>query len=95
MTHTLNFVLSLILRLVSVVMAAIGLIDAFLRSLMSRAGVGAQVQAVVLVAVAVLFIIASLRVFGGILRVLIIIFLILLLIQVLMPGFHVPAGVHV
>ncbi len=95
MTQAMDFVLSLILRLIGVVMAAVGLIDAFLRGLMTRAGVGGQVQAVVLGVVAVLFILAALRVFGGVLRVLIIIFLVLLLIHVLMPGFQVPAGMHV
>lgn len=95
MTNAMNFILSLILRLIGVVMLAIGLIDGFLRDLMTRAGVGAQVQAVVLVIAAVVFIIAALRVFGGVLRVLIILFLILLLIHVLMPGFHVPSDMHV
>ncbi len=95
MTQAMDFILSLILRLIGVIMVAIGIIDAFLRDLMTRAGVNGQVQAVVLVVAAVLFIIAALRVFGGILRILIILFLILLLIHVLMPGFHVPASVHV
>ena len=95
MTQAMNFILSLILRLIGVVMAAIGLIDAFLRTLMTRAGIDPQTQAIVLVIAAIVFIIAALRLFGGILRILIILFLILLLIHVLLPGMHVPAGMHV
>jgi len=95
MTQAIDFVLSLILRLIGLVMAAIAIIDAFLRGLMDRAGIGSQVQAIVLVAVAVLFIVAALRVFGGVLRLLIIVFLVLLLVHVLMPGLQIPSYVHV
>jgi hypothetical protein len=95
MNRAMDVVLTLILRLVGLVMAAIGLIEGALRGLMTRGGIDPQVQAIVLVAAAVVLIVAALRAFGGILRVLIIIFLALLLVHVLMPGLHIPSSVHV
>lgn len=91
----MDFVVALVLRLATLVMQAIGIIDAFLRGVMSRAGIGSQAQDIVLVAVAVVCIVAALRVFGGLLRFLIIVFLILLLMHVLLPGMRIPDYAHV
>ena len=63
-----------------------GLIETFLRRLLSQAGLSANVQSVVIIVVAVLFILAVLRAFGGVFRVLLIVFLLLLVIHVMLPN---------
>jgi thiol:disulfide interchange protein len=91
MTQALDFVRSLILGLFYVIMAAIAWIEGFLRGLMTRAGVGEDLQKPVLVVVAALLILVALRLFGRVFGVLIAIFLLLLLLHTLLPGLSVPA----
>jgi len=88
----MDFVFALVLRLGTLVMQAIGSIEIVLRSVMSRAGIDGRMQAIILVGVFVLCVVAALRVFGGLLRFLIVVFLILLLVHALVPGLRV-AGV--
>ena len=94
MTEVMDSVFALALRLGSLVMQAIGSIEATLRSVMSRAGIDGRMQAIVLVAVVVLCAVAALRVFGGLLRFLIVVFLILLLIHALVPGLRFADMAH-
>jgi hypothetical protein len=76
-------------------MAVILVIENGLRHLLEQAGVVGQVQSAVLVIAAVLVIIAALRLLGGVFGFLITLLLILMILNLLMPGFHVPTSAHI
>jgi hypothetical protein len=61
-------------------------IEGFLHATMTQAGIPGGVQSLVILVVAILFIVAVLRLFGGIIRLLLVLFLILLLLHVLVPN---------
>lgn len=94
MTEIMDSVFALALRLGALIMQAIGSIEAALRSVMSDAGIDGRMQAIVLVGVFVLCVVAALRVFGGLLRFLIVVFLVLLLIHALVPGLRFADMTH-
>jgi hypothetical protein len=85
MTQALNLILSLILGLFGAIMGAIAWTEDFLRGLMTRAGIPEEFQNPVLIIVAVLLILAAIRVLGRVFGVLIAIFLVLLLLHILFP----------
>jgi drug/metabolite transporter superfamily protein YnfA len=91
----LNFVLGLIIGLFGLIMAAIALIEGFLRNLMTQLGLSAQLQSAVLIVVAILLILAAVRSFGRLFGALITIFLILAVVHVLLPGLHGGGFTHV
>ena len=95
MTPAIDFVLTLILRLVAAIMAVIGVIEVALRRLLVQAGVNGELQSAVLIVVAILLIIAAIRLLGGVFGLLITVLLILLIVNLLMPGFHIPTTAHV
>ena len=64
-----------------------GAIEGFLRDLLVQLGVPGRLQSAIILVVAVLFIIAVVRLFGGFLRVLLLLFLILLVLHLLAPLF--------
>ncbi len=61
-------------------------IEGFLHVTMTQAGIPGGLQSLVILVVAILFIVAVLRLFGGVLRLLLILFLVLLLLHVLLPN---------
>jgi hypothetical protein len=95
MNDAINFVLTLILRLVAAILTVIGAVENFFRHLLANAGITGQLQAAILVIVAVLLIIAALRLLGGVFGVLITILLALVVLHLLMPGLQVPTNIHV
>ena len=92
MDQVINLLLALILGLFGLIITAIATIEDFLRGLLTEAGISGQVQGIVLIVTAVLLILAALRLFGGILGVLITIVLILLVVHILVPGIHLPSA---
>jgi hypothetical protein len=54
--------------------------------LLSQAGVPAQMQTLIILALAVVFIVAVLRLFGGLFRLLLMVLLILLILHVVFPN---------
>ena len=94
MTSAINFIETLILRLVAAVMAVIGVVEDALRRLLVEAGIRGELQSAILVVVAILLIIAAIRLLGGVFGFLITILLLLLILNVLMPGLHIPATAH-
>ncbi len=62
------------------------LIENFFQGILNQAGVPENLQKIVLLLVAVVFIVVILRLFGGLLRWLIVLFLILLALHILMPA---------
>lgn len=63
-----------------------GVIETALRQALTQLGVAANIQSIVILVVAVLFILAVLRLFGGLLRILVALFLIFLVLHVLLPN---------
>lgn len=94
MTHALNFVLLLIVELFNIIMAAIAVVENFLRSLMTHAGVAGQFQKPVLIVVAVLLILLALRLFGRLFGALVAVFVVLLLLHILLPSLGHSSAVH-
>ena len=88
-THALDAVWAAIAALVDLVLSALGVVELWLRARMAQVGVPHGLQTIVLILVAVLFLVAALRLFGGVLRVLLIVFLLLLALHILAPGLHV------
>ncbi len=68
------------------VLAVLAIVENACRQVMTTLGVPGEAQPIVLLVVAVLFIIAVLRFFGGFLRLILMVFLILLVLRVLLPG---------
>jgi hypothetical protein len=81
--HTVGTWLEL---LIGVLLGVFGVIEEFVHSVLLRAGVPENLQQIVLVVVAVVLIIAILRWFGGLIRFLLALFLILLVVHVLVPS---------
>ena len=86
MDDAMNFIVTLILGLVGLVMEAVIVVEDALRDAMTSARIDPEVQSVVLIAVAVLVILAAYRLFGGLFGILITAFLLLLIIHILLPG---------
>ena len=95
MHSAIDFVLTLILRLVAAVMTIIGVVEEGLRRLLVHAGINGQLQSAVLIVVAILLIISAIRLLGGVFGLLITVLLILLIVNLLMPGLHIPTTAHV
>jgi hypothetical protein len=77
----------LIMSLLASVFTIIVAIQGFAHTIMNRAGVSAQIQSVTLLVIGVVCIIAALRAVGGLFGLLIVAFVVMFLIQVMVPGF--------
>ena len=86
MKEALDVVLSLIVGLLNLVLSAVAAIDGALRAGLTRIGVEGQPQNAVLLIVAVVLIIAAVQLFGRALAILIAVFLLLLVLQALVPN---------
>ena len=91
MDHALNVVLGLLIRLFELVVAAIAFIERGARHLLSQLGITGPLQGALLIVLAVLLVVAALRVFGRLFAVLLLIVLLLLLLHGMVAG---PPGVH-
>ena len=79
--------LALIRDLVDLVLGALAAIEVWLRGQLSGLGVARPIQTIILIAVAVVLIALTLRLFGGVLRAVVVIFLVLLALHTLIPVF--------
>ena len=86
MDHALNVVLGLLVWLFELVLAAIGFIEGGARHLLSQAGITGPLQGALLIVLAVLLVVAALRVFGRVFAVLLLVVLVLLLLHGLVAG---------
>ncbi len=66
-------------------LAIFGVIEGFLRQLLLQLGIPGRLQGTIILLVAVLFIVGVVRLFGGLFRILLLVFLILLILHVLAP----------
>ena len=86
MQHATDVVTGLILTLFDLIVAGIAAIEGALRHVLIQMGIGHEGQTLVLLALAVVLIVAAIRVFGGIFAILISVVLVLLILDVLFPG---------
>jgi hypothetical protein len=86
--QAVNSLLHLFAQLADIVLGALTAIEAWLRGALQQAGIAGPLQTAILVAVAVILLIAVLRAFGGVLRVLLMLFLILLAAHAVLPAIH-------
>jgi hypothetical protein len=99
MNHAIDLVVSAILTLAGLVMELIGIIDGFLASLMSSAGLPPLLQVLILIGAALWLVVMAIRALGRVFAVLIVILLLLLVVHRIMPGmavhpFNLAPGLH-
>ncbi len=84
-SRMINSLLRLIITLGNIVLAGIVAIELWVRGQLAQLGVPKTLQTVILVTVAILLIIASLRIFGGLIRVALVLVLVLIGLHILAP----------
>lgn len=84
--HAATLVLGLAMKLLAVVTDAIGMVEAFLRSLLEGMGVTGPIETLILLAVGLLLVIAAFQVFGRLFLVLLLVFVLLVAMKHLLPG---------
>jgi len=85
LTHAIRALLQLLIELGSLILAGIVAIELWLRAQLTLLGLPASIQTVLLVALAAALILAALRLFGGLIRVAVVLILLLVAIHVLLP----------
>lgn len=83
--HVINSLLQLLIQLGNVIVGWIVIIETWLRGQLLQMGVAPQLQSVILLAFAVVLILGALKLFGGLIRVAVVLVLILIAIHILMP----------
>jgi hypothetical protein len=86
--QAINALLALFASAADAVLAGLAAVEQWLRTQLTGLGVAPQIQTVIMVAVAILLLLLVLRVFGGIIRVVLVVFLILLALHVVLPLAH-------
>jgi hypothetical protein len=84
----LDSLLKLIISLGNIIVDAIVSIELWMRTQLTTMGLSPQLQTVVLVVLAIVLIVAALRLFGGLVRIAVILVLALIAVQILMPVLH-------
>jgi hypothetical protein len=77
--------LVLIRRLVDLALSGLAAIEVWFRHQLTGLGVVGPIQTIILIAIAVVLIAVALRLFGGVLRAVVVIFLVLLALHALLP----------
>jgi hypothetical protein len=86
--RVLNSLLQLVIGLGNLIVGAIVAIEEWMRGQLATLGISQQIQTVILIALAVVLILAALRLFGGLIRIAVILVLALIAIHILMPVLH-------
>lgn len=86
--QAINALLALFASAADAVLAGLAAVEQWLRAQLTGLGVAPQIQTVIMIAVAILLLLLVLRVFGGIIRVVLVVFLILLALHVVLPLAH-------
>ena len=93
-TSALNTIFDLLLQGLNFVLAAIASVDLWLRGMMSQFGIPQGIQSIIVVLAALLLFILAFKLFSGFLRLLLIVFLILLVVQAFGPLGNGPRRVE-
>jgi hypothetical protein len=83
-----NAFLNLVVGLLDLILTGLGALETWLRIQLTALGVSGEIQPIILIVVAVLFLVIALRVMGGIIRLVVLVFLVLLILHILMPAWH-------
>jgi low affinity Fe/Cu permease len=83
--HIINSLLQLLVRLGDIIVGGIVTLELWMRGQLSQFGLTPQVQTVIMVAIAVVLILGSLKLFGGLIRVAAVLVLILIALHIVMP----------
>jgi hypothetical protein len=84
----IDSLLQLLIQLGNIVVGWIVIIEDALRTQLTHLGVVPQLQTIILLAVAVILILGALKLFGGLIRVAVVLVLLLIAIHILMPILH-------
>ena len=84
-SHFVMEVLQLLIKLGTVIVAALVAIELWLRAQLAHLGLPPVIETVIMLAVAALLILGSLRLFGGLLRIIVVLILTLLALHILLP----------
>ena len=85
LAHIIRSLLDLLIQLGNIIVAALITVEVWLRAQLTHFGLPPPIQTAILIAVAALLIIGSLRLFGGLIRVAVVLVLILIAIHVALP----------
>jgi hypothetical protein len=83
--RVLDSLLQLVVGLGDLIVNAIVAIELWLRVQLGTMGLSPQIQTVILIALAVLLILGALRLFGGLVRIAVVLILALIAVHILMP----------
>jgi hypothetical protein len=83
--HVINSLLQFLIRLGDVIVGGIVTLELWMRGQLSQFGLTPQVQTVIMVALAAVLILGALRLFGGLIRVAVVLVLILIALHIVMP----------
>jgi hypothetical protein len=83
--HLIRSLLDLLIELGNIIVAALITVEVWLRAQLTQFGLPPVIQTVILIAFAALLIIGSLRLFGGLIRVAVVLVLILIAIHIALP----------
>ena len=86
--HTLDAILAFVIQIMDRIIVGIIAIEMWSREQLGQFGLPPNLQTATLVGLAVVLIIASLKLFGGLIRVAAILILVLIALHVLMPAFQ-------
>lgn len=86
--QAINALLALFASAADAVLAGLAAVEQWLRTQLTGLGVAPQIQTAIMIAVAILLLLLVLRVFGGVIRVVLVVFLILLALHVVLPLAH-------
>ena len=89
-SRAIETLLQLLIQLGNLILAGIVAIEVWLRAQLTLLGLPQPIQTVLMIALALLLIVAALRVFGGLIRVGVVLVLILVVIHVLLPVMQHP-----
>jgi len=84
-THAIETLLQLVIQLGDLMITGIVGIELWLRAQLAMFGLPPAIQTALLIALAAMLILAALRLFGGLIRVAVILVLMLILVHVLLP----------
>ncbi len=88
LNHAVEVLLHLVIQAGNLIVAGIIAIELWMRAQLATLGLPPDIQTVLLVALAVLLIVAALRLFGGLIRVAVVLVVVLIAIHVLLPVFQ-------
>jgi hypothetical protein len=90
LTRVVSDVLMLLIRMGTAILSAVEAIEMSMREQLAVMGVSPLTQTLILVVLAFAIILLALRVFGGLLRLAVIVVLVLIALQVMMPALMMP-----